>query len=183
MTILSSNLHTCITCETRFYRGGCKKLTAKYCSIKCKAIGQKGKHTKGAPKTGKNVLCLCGKIFYTARCYLSKGRKYCSKRCYYKYGLGKNTNGKKHWNWKGGIKPINQKLRTSKRASSWRTKVFRRDNYTCQKCKKQGGKIVAHHKKSWSKYPKLRFVVSNGITYCEDCHKETPNYKRNADRD
>ena len=55
----------------------------------------------------------------------------------------------------------------------WRQKVFERDNFRCLDCGKRGGYIEAHHIKPWVKYPKFRFVVSNGITLCRNCHKPT----------
>ena len=58
------------------------------------------------------------------------------------------------------------------RYKRWRDAVYQRDNYTCQKCQTRGGYLNAHHIKSWAKYKKLRYVVANGITYCESCHKE-----------
>lgn len=65
----------------------------------------------------------------------------------------------------------NQDLRKSKRYTEWRKNVFKRDNYTCQHCKKIGGNLEAHHIKSWAKYMNLRFDVDNGITLCKSCHK------------
>jgi len=56
----------------------------------------------------------------------------------------------------------------------WRMKVFIRDNYTCQVCKKVGGYLEAHHIKSWAKYPKLRYKIDNGITLCKECHNLIP---------
>jgi hypothetical protein len=53
----------------------------------------------------------------------------------------------------------------------WRMGVFERDKYTCQKCGKRGGELNAHHIKSWSKYPKLRYEIANGKTFCVICHK------------
>ena len=64
--------------------------------------------------------------------------------------------------------------------SIWRKDVFKRDNFTCQKCGEKSGKIEAHHIKSWSEYPDLRFDVGNGLTLCQCCHKKTDNYGRKA---
>ena len=68
------------------------------------------------------------------------------------------------------------RIRKSPEYKNWRTFVFKRDNYTCQKCNARSGNgkevyLEAHHKKSYSKYPQLRFDVSNGITLCLSCHK------------
>ena len=88
------------------------------------------------------------------------------------------TKGKNNSNWKGGITPLNRLLRASSEYKIWRESVFLRDNFTCQNsnCKfchnKIGGKLHAHHIKTFSKYPKLRFDINNGITLCEKFHKK-----------
>lgn len=62
--------------------------------------------------------------------------------------------------------------RQTKEYKNWREKVFKRDNYTCKKCGKRGVEIQAHHVKPWALYPALRYEVNNGITLCNECHKE-----------
>jgi len=78
--------------------------------------------------------------------------------------------------WEG-----NQRDRGSKEYKQWRSEVFKRDKYICQHCKRNGGLIQAHHIKSFSKYKELRFEVSNGITLCEECHKEEHKKRRSME--
>lgn len=80
--------------------------------------------------------------------------------------------GKKHWNWQGGITSKNLKIRNSKKMKEWKRKVFEKNNYICQICKQKGGCLEAHHIKSFARFPKLRFQINNGITFCINCHKK-----------
>lgn len=70
--------------------------------------------------------------------------------------------------------------RRSVEYSNWRTQVFERDDYTCQICKQRGGPLEAHHIKSFKHYKRDRYKVSNGITFCEQCHKRV--HKENDSR-
>ena len=54
----------------------------------------------------------------------------------------------------------------------WRNSVFERDNYTCQMCGKVGGKLNAHHKRRYRNDINARTDIDNGITLCEQCHRE-----------
>lgn len=57
--------------------------------------------------------------------------------------------------------------------SEWRKAVYERDNYTCQVCGDDtGGNLNAHHLESYDNNPDLRTSLDNGITLCEDCHKD-----------
>lgn len=78
--------------------------------------------------------------------------------------------GEKCHFWKGGISPINQKIRTSLEYRLWRESVFKRDNFTCQWCKQTGGKLNADHIKMFAFHSELRFAIDNGRTLCESCH-------------
>lgn len=87
--------------------------------------------------------------------------------------------GEKNPNWKGGISPLYEKIRKNFDYKNWRRKIFERDNFTCQMCDKIGGKLRAHHIKSFSEYPELRFDINNGITLCESpCHKTEGLHKK-----
>lgn len=87
--------------------------------------------------------------------------------------------GQKNHKWKGGVTPINDRIRKSIEYKIWRSRVFERDNWTCQTCHTRGGVIHAHHIYSFSEYPKLRFNLDNGVTLCELCHKLTETYGLN----
>jgi len=125
----------------------------------------------------------------TIKKYLRKKDCYCpdcgkllshqnSKRCQSCAGIERikkhpNTSfksGQNHPNWKGGIVSLRKKLRSLYKYKRWRESVFARDDYTCQECGVRGGYLEAHHIKSFSDYPALRFKTSNGITYCKECH-------------
>jgi hypothetical protein len=69
-------------------------------------------------------------------------------------------------------KRTEDELRKSVEYAKWRTSVYERDSYTCQKCNKSGIKLNAHHIKPFKQYPDLRLEQSNGITLCEECHKK-----------
>ena len=88
--------------------------------------------------------------------------------------------GDNHWNWKGGITPKVKSIRSSTEYRHWRKKVFYRDNYTCQICNKKNVKLRAHHKKSFSDFPELRFDICNGLTLCEECHVTLHKGKTNG---
>ncbi len=61
--------------------------------------------------------------------------------------------------------------RSTTKYEKWRSNVYKKANYTCQKCKRQNCKLNAHHIKPAKQYPKLRYNVNNGICVCEVCHK------------
>jgi hypothetical protein len=81
--------------------------------------------------------------------------------------------------WRGGVTPLNKKLRKAIENRIWREGVFDRDNWTCQICGIRGGRLHAHHIKPFSKFPELRLDVDNGITLCCECHKDI-HRKKNA---
>ena len=123
--------------------------------------------------------------------HLGKKHSEETKRKIRNFNLGKKhsietrlkLSGKNAPNWKGGVTPINHKMRHSLEYKLWRKSVFERDKYTCIWCglrfvKGKTGKVTlnADHIKSFSQYPELRFAIDNGRTLCKDCHRTTDNY-------
>lgn len=76
--------------------------------------------------------------------------------------------------WRGGVTPINEKIRKSTQYIEWRKHVFQRDDYTCQACGERGGKLHADHELPFALYPELRFEILNGRTLCVPCHRKIP---------
>ena len=132
-------------------------------------------------KKGKLIYCKrCKRQFYAPSYYINK-RIFCSRDCSNKFNashLSKSRIGhnnpmynRKPWNYIDG--------RGGKRYPTtkywiWRRKVFNRDKNTCQHCKIIFSRkfLIAHHIKSWKKYPKLRYIVNNGLTLCRPCHNK-----------
>lgn len=144
--------------------------------------GEKGWFKKGRPNPRKGTaklnfgICLnCGIGFkWKPR---KSGAKFCSRKCmgeHYKKVKQQppliKMFGEDNPQWKNGVSTINKLLRGSSEFKKWRKEVFEYDNYTCWICE-LGGRIHPHHLKSFSKYPELRFVKSNGLTLCEYCHR------------
>ena len=76
--------------------------------------------------------------------------------------------GDKNPAWKGGLVKINTKLRKNFRYTAWRKAVWKRDQGICSKCERIGSDV--DHLRSFSKYPKLRYQMSNGRVLCRSCH-------------
>jgi hypothetical protein len=142
------------------------KRGAKYCSKKCFSEAQlitlKG---KGNPFFGKNH----------------------SKKTKEKISL--STLGKpKYWLrrekskfWRGGVSKRNNRNRNKVMATleyrNFRRFVLERDDYNCQLCGSKDN-LEVHHLKSYEENPDLKFIVENGQTLCNICHRKTDTYSR-----
>lgn len=88
------------------------------------------------------------------------------------YGAWLSTQrvGEKNPRWKGGLDHHRIETATYE-YRTWRKAVFDRDLYTCQCCGKRHITLNSHHIKNWKDNPNDRYDVNNGITLCEQCHK------------
>lgn len=121
-----------------------------------------------------------GKGYYCSKSCSLRGKNRGFKKGLIPWNKGKHflqITGSKNKSWKGGITPINRRIRTSLEYILWRTAVFVRDNYTCIQCgDNQGGNLEADHIKPFALYPELRFAIDNGRTLCHECHRKTNTY-------
>lgn len=88
----------------------------------------------------------------------------------------KKIRGEEHWNWRGGKRKERSRLMGQWEYRIWRKAVFDRDNYTCVACGDTRVYLHADHIKPWSKFPELRYDLSNGRTLCVDCHRQTSTW-------
>ena len=95
--------------------------------------------------------------------------------------------GENNYNWKGGVNTLYGAIRSCFEYRQWRSDVFARDSFTCQKCgDNRGGNLISHHKKAFIKilqYYEITTLeqalrceelwsINNGITLYKDCHRE-----------
>ena len=90
-----------------------------------------------------------------------------------------------HPNWNPNLTDEERELkRATYENEQWRKSVFERDKFACQHCfDDTGGNLEAHHLYSWHAHESLRYEVNNGVTLCEQCHKDfhfSYGYKHNT---
>ena len=183
----------CLTCGKEFKSVNVKSgKGTQFCSSRCYGDGLKNTEpwNKGTGWRSKKCICKnCGKEFNPKN--NTKGI-YCSKKCAYadkdwlenlreasKVNKGKKMGPETIRRMslaQGGTGVVKEKKRYYHTTSTaeyrqWRLSVFERDGYMCQSCEQIGGYLQAHHIKSWVKYEKLRYKLTNGITLCQECHK------------
>ena len=159
----------------------------KCCSKSCAKKGWKSP-LKGIPLSEERKLhlhkVLIGRTCNTGRTHFKKGvsgnpatQFKVGQKSYWKGKKNPHFTGSNNPNWKGGITPENKRDRWSVEAKNFRNEIFKRDEYTCKHCsrvRKPGDRVVlnVHHKKSFADNEELRFVKSNVITLCQECHNK-----------
>lgn len=81
--------------------------------------------------------------------------------------------GKEHPRW-DELRTHEQRTKERKtfEYSQWRTSVFERDDWKCKVCNDdKGGNLTAHHLNSYDEFENERYLVNNGVTLCDECHK------------
>jgi len=204
----------CIICgKSKYYNPyRIKYLAPKYCSNPCKqkAFVNPNPFSKVLKKCS-----VCSKEVYRPLSRSDTEYTACSKGCHGKISvrnlgsrmsgkshsqetrkkMSKSMRGKKHKLPHEYVQPVHKVIRQFYEYRCWREAVYKRDDFTCQKCEQWGGKLQVHHiipfsviikyvKMSYGeddivtkvfKFP-LTFDVSNGVTLCKECHKNTDTY-------
>lgn len=133
-----------------------------------------GKHS-----TGRSIVkCECGKVKDVNNTAITSGTtRSCgcsvsaSLKKFHKLNPTANS-GENHPGWKGGVSTDRARHMTTNEYKNWRTAVFTRDLFKCQRCGINSNELEAHHIVPYAVAPALRVDVSNGITFCKMCHKE-----------
>jgi 5-methylcytosine-specific restriction endonuclease McrA len=141
----------------------------------------------GTSKTKVTITCeSCGKQVTKYRFGRDKIR-FCSNKCAHNdmpnYYTGKF--GRNHPRWREIKKTsLRETIRKSYTYRNWRTMIFKRDDYTCQRCGKRGCYLEVHHKIPFAVILDENKILNveeafnfqplwsldNGTTYCLNCH-------------
>lgn len=112
--------------------------------------------------------CSCGNETTVRSSYLRSGQVL-SCGCYHK----ELVNGVSNPNFKPILTDQHRKRTRNQlygsSQSTFRNRVLKRDNFTCQLCYRKEN-LVAHHLNSYDKHVDVRFDVANGVTLCNECH-------------
>lgn len=200
MKLREFNRPFCIVCGINKPKQAGRKICSRECYYKFHS-GLNNNKWKGGKI--KKICIFCKKEF---ECWqYQKDRKCCSQQCSKEYHQteeykSKFSNVKKESYIKeyGEIireyKLIKHLIRSSSYYNEWRMKILKRDNWTCQICKKKVRTIEVDHIDAFIKiilenkintYDKAikcekLWDTENGRTLCHDCHKITDNYGSKA---
>lgn len=122
-------------------------------------------------KTKMKYVCKCGRENEITLNHFLYGDNFC-KEC-----KREALSGSNHYLWNPELtekERSENKSRNSKgKFKTWRLAVFKRDNFTCQKCSsRKSGTLNAHHLDGYNWCKEKRTDIDNGVTLCETCHSE-----------
>lgn len=151
-----------------------------FCSRECKNRWQISKTKVNCDYCGKEISIVKSKLRYNKNFF-------CSCECNNKW-RSENVRGENHPCYNPNLtQEDREKERNISGYKNFIMSVYERDNYICQCCgQSKSGRLNAHHIYGYSEYKNLRTDVDNGITLCEDCHKEYHKqygYKNNNYKD
>lgn len=141
---------------------------AKYCSNKCNGEAHYNR---------VKVNCeYCGKEFETPMYRkILNNYHYCSNECR-KASTKHILRGEQHPSFNHDLTEEDREKHRDFNHEQWAYEVKVRDNFTCQCCgSNKSGRLVSHHKDGYNWCKERRYDVANGVTLCEDCHKEFHN--------
>jgi 5-methylcytosine-specific restriction endonuclease McrA len=146
----------------------------------------KGKNSPIYQGVDTSFVCKgCGKLSYKrCKANMKSENLFCSHECDGLYR--RSLTGENAAAWRGGLTTVKHTIRTNITYAEWRTKVYERDNYTCQKCYNGSNQLIVHHLiglrqiihdnniQTMDDALKVRLLwdATNGVTMCKDCHKE-----------
>lgn len=137
-----------------------------YCSKACRFKDMHGENHPRWKGGERSKICpQCGDTFHwNGKPFANwEKQKFCSKQCADKGGI--RFEGESNSRYKADARRKNRRGKQH----SWSTAVFSRDGGKCQHCG-SSEHLQAHHIKSFSEFPELRWEVSNGLTLCYKCH-------------
>lgn len=166
----------------------------------CKECGRKNGIEKTLGKRIKSKCSCCGKDIEYAKNKEIYNHHFCSLECQYKWRseqmkgnkinegrfLAENIKKKISKANKGRLvgsnnPNYNPEMTDEEREAGRKIpgyqefikEVYKRDNYTCQRCgDNKGGNLVAHHLNGYDAFKEQRTDTNNGVTLCNVCHKE-----------
>ena len=157
----------------------CGHLRRRYKDISGVRFGRlvAGERLKAEDWNGCRIKCICdcgNTITVLRRSLVSGNTRSCG--CLHADSMRENNSGELNGRWNPDLTDEERKIgRNYPEYNEWRTAVYEKDNYTCQKCGGSSGVALnAHHIESYTINKDLRTSLENGITLCADkCH---PNF-------
>lgn len=99
-------------------------------------------------------------------------RPFCNRKCMAKW-MSINNRAENHWHWMGGITEKKSRDLLYEGYKEWRRAVYQRDGFKCRVCgSAESNTLRAHHIKPREDFPELLLELTNGLTVCNNCHKE-----------